>query len=136
MGRPITFISLLYFLAVSKSYGSCGSSGHLLLDFVQFLAEALAISPFCFLPLFFHHACCLININDPLINAVPQNAEENVEITDDDVSSLGGASIHTARLYSDVSEEEFSDCNKESYEKVNKLWIFCVNILNPCTWRT
>jgi len=63
----------------------------------------------------------MISSMDPLINAVPRHSEENVEFADDEVSSLGGVSIHTACLYSDVSEEEFSDCNDDFLEEVNKL---------------
>lgn len=63
----------------------------------------------------------MISSMDPLINAVPRHSQDDVEFADDEVSSLGGVSIHTARLYSDVSEEEFSDCNEDFLEEVNNL---------------
>ena len=63
----------------------------------------------------------LITSKDSLINAIPRHTEEQVDLADNDASSLGGESIHTTRLYSDVSNEDFSDCNDEFIEEVNRL---------------
>lgn len=60
----------------------------------------------------------LVGSTDVLANALPRTVDERVDI--DDTSSVG-ESIHTARLYSDVSDDEFSDCNFDFTPEVNQL---------------
>lgn len=72
----------------------------------------------------------LVGSTDVLANALPRTVDERVDI--DDVSSVG-ESIHTARLYSDVSDDEFSDCNFDFTPEVNQLER---DYFDAFTWRT
>ena len=60
----------------------------------------------------------LINSGNVLADALPRADDDCVEF--EDTSSIAD-SIHTAKLYSDVSDDEFSDCHYDFEQEVNQL---------------
>ena len=56
-----------------------------------------------------------IYANNPLSDAIPRGDDDHVEV------SSTGSIAETARLYSDVSEDEFADCEDDFLDDLNKL---------------
>ena len=79
----------------------------------------------------------LINSGNVLADALPLADDDCVEF--EDTSSVAD-SIHTAKLYSDVSDDEFSDCHYDFEQEVNQLerdyfdLLRMENVENNCTY--
>ena len=56
-----------------------------------------------------------------LENRSPLTEEEQLNLANMDNEDFYAGSNHTAELYSDVSDDEFTDCNSEFLQEVNQL---------------